>query len=168
LLAHLSTNKKNDMALSVGTIAPDFTLLNADREPVTLHSLRGKKVVLAFFPAAFTGVCQAELCTFRDSLATLQGANAEVFGISADIPFANKAFATANDINFPILSDWSLQAINAYDVALHDFAGIQGLTRSVRATFVLDTEGVIRFAEVTENPGVEPNYEAIFAAVNSL
>ena len=99
------------MALSVGTIAPDFTLLNADREPVTLHSLRGKKVVLAFFPAAFTGVCQAELCTFRDSLATLQGANAEVFGISADIPFANKAFATAQ---------WTEPAVSYPSICRHN------------------------------------------------
>ncbi len=156
------------MALSVGTVAPNFTLLNADREPVTLHDLRGKKVVLAFFPAAFTGVCQAELCTFQDSLGKLHDANAEVLGISADLPFSNKAFATANAIKFPILSDWDLSTINAYDVALANFAGIDGLTRSVRATFVLDADGVIQFAEVTENPGVEPNYEAVFAAVNSL
>lgn len=155
------------MALAVGTVAPDFTLLNTNREPVSLSSLRGQKVVLAFFPAAFTGVCQAELCSFRDSIHQLEDAHATVVAVSADLPFANKAFADANSIPFNVLSDWNLSTIHAYDVALPNFAGIEGLTRSVRATFVIDADGVIRFVEVTENPGVEPNYDAIRAAVDA-
>jgi peroxiredoxin len=155
------------MALEVGTTAPDITLLDADMKPVTLSSLKGTKVVLAFFPASFTGVCQAELCTFQGALQRLNSMNATVLGVAADLPFSNKAFSVANDLHFPILSDWNLDAINKYDVALHNFAGIEGLTRSVRATFVIDTNGTISFAEVTANPGVEPNYDAVYAAVEA-
>ena len=81
------------MAVDVGGQAPDFTLPNQDREPVTLSGLRGRPVVLAFFPAAFTSVCTKELCTFRDSVAQLNQANAAVFGISADGPWVLKEFA---------------------------------------------------------------------------
>lgn len=156
------------MALAVGSAAPDFTLLDSQKQPVTLSTFRGQKVILAFFPAAFTGVCQAELCSFQSALQRLNGMSAQVLAVSADIPFANAAFAAANNLTFPILSDWSLSTINAYDVALPNFAGIEGLTRSVRATFVIDAEGVIRYADVTPNPGVEPNYDEIYAAAESI
>lgn len=156
------------MALTVGSTAPDFTLLDHNKQPVTLSSFRGQKVVLAFFPAAFTGVCQAEMCSFQSAIQRLNTVNAQVLAISADIPFSNNAFAAANGLTFPLLSDWSLATINAYDVALANFAGIEGLTRSVRATFVIDAEGVIRHADVTANPGVEPNYDEIYAAVEAL
>lgn len=151
------------MALSVGTEAPDFTLLDASQTPVTLSSYRGKRVLVAFFPAAFTGVCQAELCTFRDSMQRLNNVGVQVLGVSADIPFANDAFAKANHLEFPILSDFTLSTIKAYDVAFANFAGIQGLTRSARAVFVLNPTGVIEYVQVTEHPGVEPDYDAIFA-----
>src|SRR5262245_61961141 len=84
--------KGDDMSADVGSKAPDFTLMNQDRQPVTLSQLQGKPVVLAFFPAAFSSVCQKELCTFRDSMAQLSKANAQVFGISVDKFFALKAF----------------------------------------------------------------------------
>lgn len=153
------------MALTVGTQAPDFELLNTNRETVRLSSFRGNKTVLAFFPAAFTGVCQSELCKIRDELSRFNDVGANVLAICADLPFANAAFAEKNNLNFPVLSDWSLQAIRDYDVALENFAGIQGLTRSVRAVFVVDGEGVIQYVEVTENPGVEPNYDALMQAL---
>lgn len=156
------------MALAVGTQAPDFTLLDTAKQPVSLSSLRGKKVVLAFFPAAFTGVCKAEMCSFQGAIQRLNGMNAQVIGVSADLPFSNGGFAEANGLTFPILSDWTLETIKAYDVAFDNFAGIQGLTRSSRATFVIDADGVIRHVHVTENPGVEPNYDEIYAAVQSI
>src|SRR5687767_5914836 len=98
----------------VGDKAPDFTLLNTKREAVSLESLKGKKVVLAFFPAAFTGVCTKELCAFRDSLAAFNGMNAAVLGISVDAPFSNAAFAEQNGLTFPILSDYKREAVAKY------------------------------------------------------
>lgn len=155
------------MALAVGSVAPNFSLLDADRQPVSLSSYAGKKVVVAFFPAAFTGVCKDELCTLQGALQRLNGVNAAVLAITADIPFANKAFADANGLTFPILSDFTVETINAYGVALENFAGIPGLTRSHRATFVVGADGTITYSEVTENPGVLPNFDALYAALEA-
>ena len=95
------------MSVDVGSKAPDFTLVNQDREPVTLSAQRGRPVVLAFFPAAFSSVCTKELCTFRDSLAALNRSNAQVYGISVDTFFTLKAFQSAEGLNFPLLSDFN-------------------------------------------------------------
>jgi len=154
------------MSVEVGSKAPDFTLPNQDREPVTLSAQRGKHVVLAFFPAAFTGVCTKELCTFRDSLAQLNEANATVFGISADTPFALKEFANQQRLNFPLLSDFNRTAIEAYGVANPDMGGLKGISK--RAVFVVDSAGLVRHKEITANPGVEPDYAKIHAALAAL
>ena len=151
--------------LDVGTKAPEFNLLKNKSDRVSLASLRGKKVVIAFFPAAFTSVCEKELCSFRDSLAELNGLDATVLGISVDAPFSNVAFAEKNKLTFPVLSDYTREATRAYDVALDDFAGMVGYTAAKRAVFVVDKEGVIRYAWVGPNPGVEPDYDAIEAAL---
>ncbi len=153
--------------LDVGTKAPEFNLLKNKADRVSLASLRGKKVVLAFFPAAFTSVCEKELCSFRDSLAELNGLDATVLGISVDAPFSNVAFAEKNKLTFPVLSDYTREATRAYDVALDDFAGMVGYTAAKRAVFVVDKEGVIRYAWVGPNPGVEPDYDAVKKAVAS-
>jgi glutaredoxin-dependent peroxiredoxin len=154
------------MPVDVGSKAPDFTLPNQDREPVTLSALRGKNVVLAFFPAAFTSVCTKELCTFRDNLAQLNAANASVFGISADTPFALKEFATQQRLNFPLLSDFNRTAIEGYDVANPDMGGLKGIAK--RAVFVIDGSGTVRHREVTANPGVEPDYGRVHATLAQL
>ena len=153
--------------LQTGDQAPDFTLPNHKREKVSLESLRGKTVVLAFFPAAFTGVCEKELCSFRDSLAALNDLNATVLGVSVDAPFSNAAFAERNQLNFPLLSDYNREATRAYDIALDDFAGMPGYTASKRAVFVIDASGTITYAWVGPNPGVEPNYDEVQKAVAS-
>ena len=149
----------------VGQTAPDFSLPNTKRESVTLSELRGKKVVLAFFPAAFTGVCQKELCTFQDSLAELNDANATVLGISVDAPFSNGAFASQNGVEFDILSDYARTAVAAYGIELNDFAGMPGYTASKRAVFVVNEEGQVTYEWVGPNPGVEPDYAAVKAAL---
>ena len=151
--------------LSVGSKAPNFTLLNTKREKVSLSDLKGKKVVLAFFPAAFTGVCEKEMCTFRDSLAALNGLNAEVLGVSVDAPFSNAAFAEKNKLNFPLLSDYAREAVRAYGVELNDFANMPGYTAAKRSVFVIDGDGTVRYAWAGPNPGVEPSYDEVKKAV---
>ncbi|MFV8749768.1 redoxin domain-containing protein [Nannocystaceae bacterium ST9] len=153
---------------AIGSPAPDFSLLNNKREKVELASLRGKNVVLAFFPAAFTGVCEKELCTFRDAIAAFNDLDAAVFGVSVDAPFANAAFADKNGLNFPILSDYTRAATKAYDVAHDDFANMPGYTAAKRSVFVVDKQGTLRYAWVAPNPGVEPNYDEVKAAVAAL
>ncbi len=153
---------------AIGSDAPDFTLHNTKREAVTLSEQRGKNVVLAFYPAAFTGVCEKELCSFRDSLALLNELDATVFGVSVDAPFANAAFAEKNSLNFPILSDYARAAVRAYDVAHDDFAGMTGYTAAKRSVFVVDKQGKVQYAWVADNPGQEPNYDEVQDAVRKL
>jgi peroxiredoxin len=154
------------MAVDVGSKAPDFTLTNQDRQPVKLSEQKGHPVVLAFFPAAFSGVCQKELCTFRDSMARLNQANAKVFGISVDTFFALKAFADAQGFTFPLLSDFNKQTIRDYGVFNEDMIGLKGIAK--RAVFVIDKDGVVRHKEVLEDARNEPDYEKVFAALASL
>jgi peroxiredoxin len=154
------------MAADVGSKAPDFTLTNQDRQPVTLSEQRGKPVVLAFFPAAFSSVCQKEMCTFRDSLARLGRANAQVYGVSVDTFFTLKAFQDQQKLNFPLLSDFNKQAIRDYGVFNEDMIGLKGIAK--RAVFVIDKDGVVRYREVLEDARNEPDYERVFAELASL
>ena len=151
------------MTVTVGSKAPDFTLTNQDREPVTLSKLQGKPVVLAFFPAAFSSVCTKELCTFKDSMAQLGQANAQVFGISVDTFFTLKAFQDQQKLTFPLLSDFNKTAIRDYGVFNEDMIGLKGIAK--RATFVIDKAGTVTHAEVLEDARNEPNYEAVFKAL---
>jgi len=150
----------------VGQKAPSFTMFNHKREKVELASLhQNGRAVLAFYPAAFTGVCTRELCTFRDSMAALNGLSAAVVGISVDAPFANAAFAEANGLNFSLLSDYDRAASRAYGVALDNFAGMTGYTASQRAVVVVAQDGTVVYEWIAPNPGVEPDYEAVKAAL---
>jgi len=154
------------MAVAVGSKAPDFTLTNQDREPVTLSKLQGKPVVLAFFPAAFSSVCAKEMCTFRDSMAQLGKANAQVFGISVDTFFTLKAFHDQQQLTFPLLSDFNKQVIRDYGVFNEDMIGLKGIAK--RSVFVLDKDGVVRHREVLEDARNEPNYDQVYSALAGL
>ncbi len=149
----------------LGHTAPDFSLHDTGRELVGLGSLRGRKVVLAFFPAAFTGICEKELCTFQSSLAAFNDLNAQVLAICVDAPFANAAFAAKTGASFPILSDYTRSTVEAYGVALEDFGGMPGYVASQRAVFIVDEEGTVRYEWIAPNPGVEPDYAAVQAAL---
>ena len=156
------------MAAEVGQAAPDFTLYDTDRNQRSLSDFKGKNVVLAFFPGAFTGVCTTEACTLRDSVDQFNSMNAQVIGITVDGPFAQKAWSDQNNLNFPFLSDFSREVINQYGVAFPNLAGVEGYVVANRAVLVLDQEGVVRYKWVAPNPGIEPNYEEVKAAVSSL
>lgn len=129
---------------------------------MTLSDYSGKRAVLAFYPAAFTGVCTTELCTFTNSMSSLEGAKTVILGISADNVFANNEFATANGIGFPLLCDVQRTAIEAYGLAIHDF-GAPGFTASQRAVFVVEPDGSVGYVWVAENPGLEPDYDEVIA-----
>lgn len=154
------------MSADVGTPAPDFTLMNQDRQPVTLSAERGHPVVLAFFPAAFSSVCTKELCTFRDSLASLNDARAQVYGISVDTFFALKAFHDSQKLNFPLLSDFNKEVIRDYGVVNPDMVGLKGIAK--RSVFVIDREGVVRHREVLDDARNEPDYGKVKAALAAL
>jgi len=153
------------VALNVGDKAPNFTLLDTDRKERTLAEFLGKKTVLAFFPGAFTGVCTKEMCTFRDSLANLTSLNAQVVAISVDSPFSNKAFADANKLTFPVLSDYMRVVSKQYCGVYENFAGMAGFSASKRAVVVLDNDGVVKYSWISEAPGNEPPYEEVNKAI---
>jgi len=154
------------MSVDIGSKAPDFTLTNQDRQPVKLSDQRGKPVVLAFFPAAFSGVCTKELCTFRDSMAQLNKANAQVYGISVDTFFSLKAFQDQQHYNFPLLSDFNKQVIRDYGVYNEDMIGLKGIAK--RAVFVIDKDGVVRHREVLDDARNEPDYGKVVSALQAI
>jgi glutaredoxin-dependent peroxiredoxin len=154
------------MSVDVGTKAPDFTLPGHERQAVTLSQYRGRPVVLAFFPAAFSSVCEKELCRFRDSIARLNQSGAQVLGVSVDTFFTLKAFHDQQKLSFPLLSDFNKQVIRDYGVFNEDMIGLKGIAK--RAVFVLDKEGVVRHREVLDDARNEPNYDRVFEMLARL
>jgi peroxiredoxin len=155
------------MSVDVGAKAPDFTLPNQDRENVTLsEQLKSGPAVLVFFPAAFSSVCQQEMCTFRDSMAELGKSSATVLGISTDTFFAQKAWADQQKLNFPLLSDYNKDVIRKYGVVNADMIGLKDISK--RAVFVIDRNGIVRHREVLDDARNEPNYDNVKKALASL
>jgi peroxiredoxin len=155
------------MSVSIGSLAPEFTLKNSDGQDVSLSAFKGQKnVVVLFFPLAFTGVCTAELCSTRDSLAVYNGLNAEVLAISVDSFFTLKQFKEANKLNFNLLSDFNKETSKAYGALYDEFFGMFGVAK--RSAFVVDKEGVIRYAEVLEAAKDLPDFNAIQETLKSL
>jgi len=152
----------------VGRKAPDFTLSDTERKLRKLSEFLGKKLVLAFFPGAFTSVCTKEMCTFRDSMAMLSQLKAQIVGISVNDPFSNKGFVERNLLTFPLLSDYNREVIRLYGIELKDFAGLKGYSVAKRSVFVLDKNGIVRYKWVSEDPGIEPNYKEIEKALNQI
>jgi peroxiredoxin len=152
------------MAVEVGSKAPDFTLKDYNKQDVTLSSFQGSKnVLLVFYPFAFSGICQGELCQVRDELADYTDANVQVLGLSVDSPFALKAWADQQGYEFPLLADfWPHgEVATAYGV-FNDKAGL-----ALRGTFLIDTEGVVRYTEVNQ-PGEPRDQAAWKKAVTEL
>ena len=155
------------MAVEVGKKAPDFTLLNQDREPVSLsQEIEKGNVVLAFFPGAFSGTCTKEMCSFRDTMSNFKGMNAKVIGISTDTFFTLKAWGDQQHLGFPLLSDYNKDVITAYDVVNPDMIGLKDIAK--RAVFVIDQTGVVRYREIVEDARNEPDYVKLNEALSKL
>ena len=153
---------------NLNEIAPDFNLKNTEKNDIALSNFKGKTVVLAFYPGAFTGVCDTEMCSLRDSLNSFNALNATVLGISVDSPWANAEFAKKYEINFSLLSDYNRDVSKAYDMIFNGLGGLEGYECSNRGVIIIDGQGLIQYRWVAENPGVEPNYSEIIEKVKSL
>ena len=155
------------MALKTGETAPDFTLYSSEKQQVTLADLRGKNVLLLFFPLAFTSTCTAELCSVRDDLKSYNDVNAIVFGISVDAPQTLARFKEELGLNFTLLSDFNKEVSTAYNAIYEVFSvGLRGVSK--RAAFVIDHQGKVRYAEVLENASELPNFDAIRSVLTNL
>ncbi len=148
------------MSLLIGQPAPQFTLISSDLKETSLSDFKGRKVVLHFFPMAFTGTCTTQLCTLRDNFGFYEGMNAEVLGVSVDSPFTLAKFKEENHYQFPLLSDFNKTVSESYDAIYNEFVfGLKGVSK--RAAFVIDEDQNIIYAEVLESAGDLPDFEAI-------
>lgn len=148
------------MEINIGEKAPDFTLYANDKLEVSLYQFQGKKVVLFFFPLAFSGACTKEVCTIRDNLSAFNDLDAQVLAISVDSLFVLERFREVNNCNFPMLSDFNKSTIRSYG-ALHeafDF-NIQGVAK--RSVFVIDGVGILRYKEILDDPSNFPDFEKV-------
>jgi peroxiredoxin len=153
--------------ITVGSIAPDFTLWEAPGKSVTLsEELKKGPVVLVFYPADFSPVCEKELCQFRDVLADYNALGATVLGISVDGIFSHAAFKEKNGIEFPLLSDWEKKTINDYGIVYENLAGMTNVAK--RSVFVVDVDNTVVYAWVSDNPGKLPPFEEVEMAVRKL
>ena len=152
------------MSIQKGDPAPQFTLVSSEKQEVSLSDYKGKKVILHFFPFAFTSVCTAQLCTMRDNFGYYDGLNAQIFGISVDSPFVLAKFKEENNYQFPLLSDFNKTVSTAYGCLYEEFAfGMKGVSK--RAAFVIDEDQNIVYAEVLDVATDLPDFNAIAAAV---
>ena len=156
------------MAIEIGSAAPEFALFDTDKNKVTLSSLKGSNFLLLFFPQAFTGVCTKELCVVRDSIAQYNNVNARVLGISVDSVFTLAKYKAEQQLNFPLLSDFNKEAIAAYGCAYESFTDMAMKGVAKRSAFVIDSEGVVRYAQVLESAGDLPDFEAINTTLAGL
>jgi glutaredoxin-dependent peroxiredoxin len=150
-----------------GHPAPHFTLYDSEKNPVKLEDYKGKKVVLLFFPLAFTSVCTKELCQVRDTISLFNSINATVLGISVDSLYTLAKFKEEQGLNFPLLSDFNKEVSQAYGALYETFGfGMKGVSK--RAVFVIDEAGIIRHEEVLENAGALPDFATVDATLKSI
>ena len=155
------------MLIQLGQLAPDFTLYNTEKDKISLTDHRGKNVVILFFPLAFTGVCTIELCNMRDNMSVYNRLNAEIIGISVDSLFALNRYRKEMQLEFDLLSDFNKHTSIDYGCLNEHFKyDMNGVSK--RSSFVLDKEGIVRYAEVLENAGELPDFEAIQDCLKSL
>jgi peroxiredoxin len=155
------------MSLKIGDKAPAFTLRDSEKQSISLEDYKGKNVVLLFFPLAFTGVCTAELCSLRDNMAIYNGLNAAVLAVSVDSLFTLEKFKAEQGYNFPLLSDFNKVVSAAYGSLYENFVlDMNGVSK--RSAFVIDKEGTIQYAEVLEDAGKVPDFDAIQATLKTL
>lgn len=151
-----------------GDQAPDFTVPLAggdaynDVEPFTLSDAIGDgPIVLAFYPAAFTSGCTTEMCTFRDSMSSYEALDAQVYGVSVDLPFSQNIWIQQHDLNFPMLSDWDHDVIYKYDVV---YDGMYDMIEAAqRSLFIIDEDGTISYAWVRD--GDNPDFDVFVSDI---
>ena len=146
-------------ALKSGMKAPAFNLVGTDLKPITLENYKGKNLVLHFFPLAFTSICTAQMCTANEGDNDYSSLNAAVVGVSVDSPFVLQKFARENELQFPLGSDFNRAVSKAYGVLFEDdFLGMTHFSK--RSAFVIDSEGVVQYAEITDGKTL-PSFENI-------
>ena len=155
------------MKIEIGQPAPDFTLYDSEKNQLTLSSLRGNNVLLLFFPLAFTSTCTVELCGVRDNISFYDKPNAKVLAISVDSLHTLAKYKSEQQLNFTLLSDFNKEVSSMYDTLYEKFGyNMRGVSK--RSAFVVDKDGIVRYAEILENAGLVPDFSKIMALLEEL
>lgn len=155
------------MKINVGQHAPNFKAFDSDRNEINLADLKGEKILLLFYPAAFSGGCTTELCSVRDDISVYDNMNAKVFGISTDAVFTLKKFKELEKLNMTLLSDYNKDISEAYGTSYKEFIlGMKGTSK--RSAFVIDEDGIVRYAEILEKASDMPDFDAIKRALSGI
>ena len=155
------------MNIEIGQPAPGFTLYDSTKNKITLSDMKGQNVLLLFFPLAFTSTCSAELCSIRDNISFYNNVNAKVFGISVDSLHTLAKYKADQNLNFTLLSDFNKEVSSLYG-SLYEMFGYNMKGVSKRSAFVIDKDGIIRYAEVLENAGEQPNFKNLTLILEGL
>ena len=155
------------MNIEVGQPAPGFTLYDSTKNKITLSDMKGQNVLILFFPLAFTSTCTAELCSIRDNISFYNNVNAKVFGISVDSLYTLAKYKADQNLNFTLLSDFNKEVSSLYG-SLYEMFGYNMKGVSKRSAFVIDKDGIIRYAEVLENAGEQPNFKNLTLILEGL
>jgi peroxiredoxin len=157
------------LVLRLGQKVPEFSLPDADRKTRSLGEFtRQGTVILAFFPFAFSGTCDKEMCAFRDGFGTLQGAGAQLVGVSVDSSFTLKAFAQTYNLQFPLLSDFNKKVVRMFGVLQDPWVGLGYKGVAKRAVMIIDRREMLRYKWVTDVPSEEPPYTEVMKAAQKL
>ena len=155
------------MKIEIGQEAPDFTLYDSAKNKVTLSDHRGQNILLLFFPLAFTSTCTAELCSVRDNISFYNKVNATVFGISVDSLHTLAKYKQDQNLNFALLSDFNKIVSSLYGSIYEMFSyNMKGVSK--RSAFVIDKQGIVRYTEVLDNAGEQPNFKNIAHSLEDL
>jgi len=160
---------RTNMVLRVGQRVPDFTLPDHMKKERQLSEFTQRgNVVLAFFPFAFSGVCDREMCTFRDNMMKFNALQANVVGISVDSLFTLRVFAQTYNLEYPLLSDFNKKVVRAFHVLQNPWTsfGYRGVAK--RSVFILDRKGILRYRWVTDIPSEEPPYDEVVESLKKL
>jgi peroxiredoxin len=155
------------MSIQVGQAAPGFSLYDTTKNKQSLSQYKGQNVLILFFPLAFTSVCTAELCAVRDDLKMYENLDAQPLGISVDSLHTLAKFKEEQKINFPLLSDFNKEVSKAYG-SLYETFGYDMKGVSKRSAFIIDKNGIVQYAEVLENAGMQPDFKAIEVKLREL
>lgn len=157
------------MALRLGQKVPDFSLPDSDKVVRALGEFTQKgPVILAFFPFAFSGTCDKEMCTFRDGFGVLQSMGTQLIGVSVDSAYSLKAFAQTYNLQFSLLSDFNKKVVKLYGVLEDPWGGMGYRGVAKRAVFLVDGRGILRYKWVTDVPSEEPPYPEVMKAAQKL
>ena len=151
----------------IGQKAPDFVLFDSDKNATKLSQQLDKNVLLLFFPFAFSSVCTLELCSMRDNLKLYETLDARVIGISVDSLYSLKRYKEDQHLNFTLLSDFNKEVSTLYGCLYDEFSyGMRGVSK--RSAFIIDRQGIVQYAQVLENAGQQPDFEAIQVKLREL